>query len=227
MAEHSRRKHAREVLRKSGYSSGGHFGKDEAERDVHLHESHLHKGEKKTKFADGGAVTGLASGGRADRAPRGRHKGKGSKTVVNVLNLPHPGAAAGIPPGPPPPRPPIPPPGGMAGPPPGMGGGPPPGMPPGGMKKGGRATPTYEVGKAPREKSEVDSWRNPIKGANGDEAKRGGKAHKSKRPHDEYKRGGKVDVHLTGGAGGARGRLEKAEAEARSEGGKRACGGKS
>lgn len=115
----------------------------------------------------------------------------------------------------------------MSGPPPGAG-------LPGGMKRGGRAGTDAS-----------DSWRDPIKGATPDYQKRGGrskmglggdaighiqtfkKGGKSKRPHAEYKRGGKVAPHMTAGAGGGLGRLEKAEAEARSEGGKRACWGKS
>jgi hypothetical protein len=204
------------MLSGAGYKSGGHFAKEA----VSQHETHDHPGKQKTKikFSSGGSVDGMDSGGRADRAPRGRGKvkGKGGKTVVNVLNMQHPGAGGGLPPGAPPPRPPMPPPGAMAGGPPPPMGGPPPGLPPGGpMKRGGRAS---EDG--------IDTWRNPIKGANADQAKRGGKTHKSKRPHAEFKRGGKIP-HLTGGSGGGRGRLEKAAFEATQEGGKRACGGKS
>lgn len=120
---------------------------------VHKHESHLHKGEPKTKFADGGAVEGFARGGGANRPKRG------GKTVININAGGQPqqdpaanqqqmqmAAKAGLqkgvqigaamaqrggPPGGPPPGPP---PGvagmGPGGPPPG---GPPPGGPPPGM----------------------------------------------------------------------------------------------
>lgn len=54
--------------------------KSEAAKDVGKHEAHLHKGQPKTKFADGGTVEGRAHGGR--RLDR-KHKG----TTVNI-NMP-------------------------------------------------------------------------------------------------------------------------------------------
>ena len=186
MAEHEKRKNARALLTKSGYSKlGGHLtkrpdeiaDKHEISEGIHQHEGARHKGQPKTrlKLRDGGNCEGMAAGGRSDRKPRGA-KGKGKKggTTVNVIVAhPHPkpvpvpvpvGAGAG-PGGPPPPgMPPGAGPGGPPMPPPDGGG------PPMGAKKGGR------VG-----------------------LKKGGKAK------------GKFPVKMEFGAGGGLGRLEKAK----------------
>lgn len=134
--------------------------------DVHAHESHLHRGEPKTKLRDGGKVEGRARGGRTDRP------GKSGKTVVNIV-MPQGGgdkpvpvpvpvrppmgaAPGGPPPGamPPRPMPPGPPPGGVSGmgamPPPGAGA--PPMMPP--RAKGGRMTAGAASGEGRLEKAE-------------------------------------------------------------------------
>lgn len=144
-------------------AGGGHA----AEKAVHEHEGHLHKGEKKTKIklARGG-VSGKSAATRLDKPVRGRqglkhggkskHKGD-AHTKVNVIvaggggqppmggGMPMkppmpPMAGAGGPPMPM--KPPMaPPPGGAPMPPPGAGAPPPGGMPmkpPGMMNKGGR-----------------------------------------------------------------------------------------
>lgn len=104
--EQHRRKKARELLGRSGYKAGGHFPRhDDAAADAKMigeaireHEAHDHPGEPHTKlhFRDGGAVDGLAAGGRADRPKRGGHKGKG-KTSVNVIVAPQGGAPRPVP----------------------------------------------------------------------------------------------------------------------------------
>lgn len=165
MSEHSRRKKARDVLTRSGYSAGGHLGRksDEGEgkheieesvkKGIAQHEAHDHKGEKRTRIhlRDGGVADGYASGGRPDKKPRG----KKGKTEVNVMvagqqppqkvpvpvpvPAPHPPMAG--PGGPPPGMPPGAPPPGMGAMPPGM-----PQKPPGMLKAGGRAGPKFEGG---------------------------------------------------------------------------------
>lgn len=145
MSERVKRKNARALLTKSGYSVGGHLAKDKEMigEAVREHESHMHAGKPKTrlKLASGGACEGMDTGGRADHKPRGGGKrGKKGGTTVNVIVAhPHPkpmpvpvqvGAGPGGPGAPPPPGP------DMAG--PGPGGPMPPGGPPMGAKKGGR-----------------------------------------------------------------------------------------
>lgn len=143
--KHGRAEKARHLMRRTGYKAGGHV-KDEAAEDVHKHESHLHKGEAKTKLKEGGEVEGHKSGGRLDKMARGGKKGKAHVTV-NVMNHPQTPISPSIPPIPAGlagagagPRPPMPPPGPAMG--PAMGGGapgvPPMGPRPGMMKKGGR-----------------------------------------------------------------------------------------
>lgn len=191
--EAHKRKRAREVLTRAGYKIGGHLkhsdkAQDEAmiAKGVHEHESHLHKGEKKTrlKLADGGVAEGSTPKRRGDKKKRGQ-------VNVNVLvGGPHPPAQPAVRPVPVP----VPPPGGaMAGPPGG------PGMPPPqGLKRGGRARHA-KGGHTTRE-------RDHIKGM----------------PHGHFKKGGRTKAYpLDAGAGGALGRLEKAESEAHREGGKR------
>lgn len=132
----SRGEHSKSMLSRCGYKSGGAVS-DEASKDVHKHESHLHKGEPKTKLATGGAVEGFASGGRLDKMARGgRHKHK-AHTKITIVNAPQQGGALA-------PMPiPVPPPGPMAGPPPGMM---PPGMPM--HKSGGKVAPHMTGGAA-------------------------------------------------------------------------------
>jgi hypothetical protein len=155
MAENSRRKAARAMLTKHGYSVGGHLSPSEKsevdheiEKGVHEHEDHEHGGKKtRLHLKDGGSCEGMASGGRPDRAPRGGGK-KDKKTEINIMvqpgkgdNVPVPVPAphppmAGPPPGGMPPRPPMPPGGAPPMPPGGAPGGMPPRPP--GMKRGGR-----------------------------------------------------------------------------------------
>jgi hypothetical protein len=142
---------------RNGYKSGGGITKEwDEEQDahdiakgVHAHESHLHKGEPKTKLKAGGHVEGDHARHHLGKRARGGHTGKGGKHVTNVIVAPQGGGAGGppsgmpVPPRPmpppaaaaPPPRPIMPPPQGAM--PPGAGG-PPMGMrPPGAMKRGG------------------------------------------------------------------------------------------
>lgn len=71
------RKGARKMLVRHGYKAGGKLHnaavalEGAAERDVHKHETHLHKGKPKTHFKDGGCVEGMKRGGRADKKQRG------------------------------------------------------------------------------------------------------------------------------------------------------------
>lgn len=137
----SRKEHANALMRRSGYAAGGKVS-DEASKDVHKHEDHLHKGEPKTKLATGGEIEGKATGGRLDKMARGgRHKGK-AHTKITIVNAPQAGGA-------PPPmlaRPPGPP---MPVSPPGMGGSPMAGgMPPMPMRKDGGSVPHMTAGAA-------------------------------------------------------------------------------
>ena len=149
MAEHEKRKAARALMSRTGYSVGGHLSthhkkyatKHDIVEAVAEHEGHLHKHDPKTriKLASGGIAEGMKSKMRGDKKGRGH-------TTVNVVmaNHPHPrpqpvpvpvpaGGPGGAPMGPMAGGPPMPPPG-MAG-----AGGPPP-MAHGGRayKKGGR-----------------------------------------------------------------------------------------
>lgn len=195
MSEHTRRKKARDVLRRAGYKSGGHLKGDEREdkamieKAIAQHESHDHKGEAKTRlhFRDGGLVDGFAAGGRPDKKSA-KHKGK---TTVNVMVAPQGAAPHPVPV--PVPKP-VPVPAGAA--PGGPAGGPPMPMPPpaaglrpgmGPMKDGGRA-------------------RRALGGAT--------KAKPYAKGNGEFE----------GGAGGALGRLEKAEHEEKRAGGRRSAG---
>lgn len=193
MSEHSKRKSARTKLSKMGYACmGGHFAKgghvkSEAAEDVHKHESHLHPGKPKTKLKAGGMAEGESSKPRADRLRRGgKTHGKKSHTTVNVVvGGQHPQ------PVPVPVPKPVPVPVnagamGAGGPPPGVGPIPPPpgpGAPPMGLKSGGRA------------KMKIDSQREDM----------------SNIPPYRLKKGGKVPVPMSAGAGGGAGRLEKAK----------------
>ena len=202
MSERHNRKKAREMLSKSGYSTGGHFAtKKMIGEAIREHEDHDHPGKKKTdvKFASGGSVDGYAPGGRADRAPRGK---KG--TSVNIMIAPqggHSGGApgpmgggAGLPPeavaalasrlkGAAPP----------GGPMPGPAMGPPPGGPPGGLPAG--AVPPRPM--VP-----------PVRGPG---------------MPPMAKKGGRIKEEFGGSSG--EGRLANAEREKHSVGGKRKKGG--
>ena len=184
LAKHNaeRRAKASEILSKHGYGKM----KDMVSKGISQHESHDHKGEKKTKLklATGGAAKGEAPHNRMDRKPRaagGRNKGhKEPHVSVNVINagskppMAPPGGGMGAPMPPHPPMAPQAPP--MAAPPPGMGAKPP--MPPQGMPPGGMPPRPFKAG-------------GPVKNNT-------------------------VDIpHLEGGAGGALGRLEKANHEAK------------
>lgn len=65
-----RHAHAHRVTRRAGYAHGGHV-KDEAAKDVHKHEEHLHKGKPKTKLKVGGKVKGEKPAHRLDKKARG------------------------------------------------------------------------------------------------------------------------------------------------------------
>lgn len=184
MAEHEKRKKARELLSRSGYSAGGHLSKHadkyatkhEVVDAVHAHEGADHPGTKKTriKLADGGLAHGGVSRPRGDRKSRGGKK-HGHTTVNVVVGAGHDKPPMPIPVpvgGPPPGGPPMPPPP-MAGPPGGLpgAGGPPPGMPP--MQRGGRAG--YKDGGSVK----VDSQRDKIKGMSAGQFAKGGRARRA------------------------------------------------
>lgn len=143
---------------RNGYKAGGGITKEEDEKQdehdiakgVHEHESHLHKGEPKTKLKAGGKVEGEHARHHMGKRARGGRAGKeGKGHVTNVIVAPQGGGGGGMRPPMPPqqampaPRPaaPPPPPPPQGGPPAGMppgAGGPPMGMrPPGAMKRGG------------------------------------------------------------------------------------------
>lgn len=183
MSESSKRKKARDMLSNAGYKSGGHMkGDAKIKSAVHQHEGHDHPGEKKTPIK-------LKAGGTAHgHKPKHRadRKGRGHTTVNVVVAGQHPK------PVPVPIPKPVPVPvdpamaAGAGAPPPGMPMPPPDGgpQPPMGLKTGGRA--------------KVDSQRDPIKGI----------------PDGQFKKGGrtrKMPVPMDAGAGGAKGRLEKAK----------------
>ena len=186
MSEHAKRKNARAMLARSGYSSGGHLSptiSDGIKKAIHEHEEHLHPDAKPTrvKLKSGGCAEGYAPGGRLDKAPR---KGKGkANTKINVIVAPQGGGA-------PPPHPmPMP----SMGPPPSAGAPPSPhpappmaGPPAGGMP-GGQMPGGAPPGAAPQIPM------NP----------------------PGLKRGGKAGPKMSGGAGNGVSRMEKAEAEKR------------
>lgn len=189
MAEHEKRKAARALLVRSGYSAGGHLTKHpdkyatrhEVVEAVHEHEGADHPGTKKTriKLASGGIALGGMGKIRGDRKSRAPSKGKHGHTTVNVMvgaqhkqpipiPVPVPSGAPGVGgPMPPPPGAGLPPglaaagPGGPGGP-----GGPPPGAP--GMNSGGRAH--YKDG------GSIVSQRDKIKGLPEGHFRKGGRA---------------------------------------------------
>lgn len=223
--EHNRRKRARDLMTRTGYKAGGHLGRDEDKsEDVAMikeafkeHDDQLHGGKPtRLKLKHGGAAEGEKAEERMDRPKRehhakGGHAGKKGGTKVNVVVMPQghdPGMGGGLAGGPPPmgggappPRPPMAPPPAAAmapkppmGPPPGMAGAPPPpgmGMRPPGMKRGGH------VKRADGGMVEPGSDR-PL-----------APLTEQQTPKSQYKRGGTAK-QMTGGAGGGRGRLEKA-----------------
>jgi hypothetical protein len=131
-ASHRAEHHARaeKIIGRTGhhkFADGGAV----AAKDVHAHESHMHKGEPKTKLKDGGCVEGEKGHSMAHRARGGKSGGKGGRhTKVNVIIAPQGGGGGGARPMPMMPAHPP-----MAGQPPGAAppmGGPPPGAAPGG-----------------------------------------------------------------------------------------------
>lgn len=198
MSERKGRKHARAMLNKAGYFKlGGHVKgeKKMVEDGVHEHESALHKGKPKTKLKlrDGGKAEGGEPKMRADRLARGGrskgHKGGKSHVTVNVVNA-HPQAKPVPVPVPVPAGGPGggPPPGAMA--PPGAGPMPPPDQgPPPGMNRGGKV-----------KKAKMNSQRDA----------------KGGMPAGHFHKGGRAKGYpIDAGAGGGKGRLEKAKAQAR------------
>ena len=131
--------HAEQLRHHAGHAAGGKIGKEEIRSAIAQHESHDHKGAKKTHLTlhAGGHVEGAKAGKRLDRASGGRTN-KSSKHApsvhVNVISAPSrtPVAPAAMMP-PPAMHPPMP------------GGAPPPipggGMPPGAMPPAGGMPP--------------------------------------------------------------------------------------
>lgn len=69
-----RHAHAARIARRAGYASGGAI--DEGDKEaVHKHESHLHKGEPKTKLKSGGMAPGKKPAQRMDKRARGGSNG--------------------------------------------------------------------------------------------------------------------------------------------------------
>lgn len=66
-------KRAQEMVKASGYKSGGGVAEPAktAKKAVHRHERHLHRGEPETKLKSGGKVKGKAAMERPDRRSRG------------------------------------------------------------------------------------------------------------------------------------------------------------
>lgn len=205
--------HSRVAHIAGGKASGGAVS---AAAAVHAHEKHLHKGEKETRFAAGGAV----GKSRLDRYARGgKVKGKAA-TNVNIVIAPQGGeqkpslppamsAGVGVPPMPPPHPPMMPPPGG------------PPGMPPGmpmPHRDGGRA---YAKGGAVKDGA---AWKEGRR--NGTQVKNTPGKNDTKdivRPKQiTFRRGGAVEASnakgpkLTAGDNGE-GRLQKAALQRRSK----------
>lgn len=77
--EHSDK--ARGVLRGAGYARGGGVSPAKA---VHKHETHLHKGQAKTKLKQGGKVDGKKAHPRADKFARGGKAPHGKHTKINI-----------------------------------------------------------------------------------------------------------------------------------------------
>lgn len=160
----------RHMLRGSGYKlKHGGAAYSEAHEDekqdaklvqagVSQHETHLHKGEKKTdlKLKEGGHVPSAMSHHRADKAPRkAKHGGKQPHTKINIMVAPHSGGTSPMASPSPMPLPPIAPIGAAPRPPIAPGTMPPmgrPGMSPqvvksgGRLKSGGRAIGHYTAG---------------------------------------------------------------------------------
>lgn len=176
------RKKARQMLRRSGYNTGGHVSRSDKAQDramvekaVHAHERHDHPGKPltKLKLKDGGRASGKRPHARADK-PRRARGGKTGKHGTKVIIVNGAGGGHDRPVPVPVPKPvPVP-----AGGPPGAP------MPPRGPMPPMAAGPGAMAGRPPM-------------------AKRGGATKR--------KTGGKVPK-LTGGAGGATARMEKAKA---------------
>ena len=227
------RKRARALLNRTGYKAGGHVKSDKAQdakmvaEGVHEHESHMHKGQKKTKLRlkDGGCADGGMAKPRADRLRRGgKTKAHKPHTQVNVVvGRSHPAPV-------PVPKPvPVPVPGGapgpMAGPPPGAGPMPPPdgsmapgGAPPIGLKRGGRAKRAdggglkdILIGQGLKGASAALPIAMAALKKGGKVASGSGRDMKGGMPAGHFKRGGKT-YPIKDGAGGGEGRLQKAKA---------------
>ncbi len=191
-----------------GHANGGAVSPAKA---VHAHEKHMHKGEKETKLATGGAVAKP----RLDRYARGgKVKPKGTTNVNVIITSPQsaekppadlPLVGAGMLP----PTPPV----AAASPPPPMPPGAPPMLPPGMpmRARGGRISdgPAWKEGLKNGTKVQHTDGKN-----DGDDIYRGRQI--------TYKRGGAVEASnakgpkMPGGAYGGEGRLAKAALQRRS-----------
>lgn len=179
--ERDKRKKARTMLHKSGYKNGGHLGDTKRMIGEGVRQHEDHDHAGEKPTRLRLKDGGTAMGGKPKR--RADKKARGH-TTVNVVVGQHPK-----------PQPvPVPVPVNAGGPPPGAGA-PPPGppmpppdqggLPPPGLKRGGRA-----------KAAKTDSQRDKIKGA----------------PMGQFKKGGHVKGYpISDGAGGAKGRLEKAK----------------
>jgi hypothetical protein len=82
-ARQEKSEHAKNVLRGAGYARGGGVSPVKA---VHKHEKHLHKGKTETKFKHGGKIEGKKPHARADKFARGGSvpHGKHTKIAINI-----------------------------------------------------------------------------------------------------------------------------------------------
>lgn len=138
---HAHTEKAHRLIGRTGYKSGGGVKSDEAAKDVHKHERHMHPGKPMTKLATGGAVEGKAAGGRLDKMARGGKAHGKPHNKITIINAPQSGSP---PAGAMMPHPPMPPAmGAVPMPAPGMNGPMPPGLP---MRKAGGKVPDMTAG---------------------------------------------------------------------------------